>query len=339
MRDPPGSRDVRHRIAHLFPEYGGWSLLRLFGQQRYSPWCSSSLHLHRRRLRPRLRPRRPLRPHLRHRLRLRQCAPCAHMVFTELFEFFVAFFELRRRVLRFIRPCARSSGVTSSLRPAPPRRHRRRPLLPLRLLQQLRAASASSSSPFFCACDRRGGLLCWFLRQRRLGGALSLARPVLATPVRAIVPDAFTGLANPGMCRSMACLRRLRHRLSLRLPRRVAVFVSGVVSVTPPPWRFLVRPRLPVRLLTIGDLDSSPSTTATLRTTSSTTATCSSSASSTSAQRATIRMSFSPVLSSRSIRIAPTLQLRGDVSPSVPTFGFSSSLTVCSAPAVTAGGC
>src|SRR6185503_10503604 len=28
--------------------------------------------------------------------------------------------------------------------------------------------------------------------------------------------------------RSMACLRRLRHRLSLRLPRRVAVFVSGV---------------------------------------------------------------------------------------------------------------
>ena len=293
------------------------------------------MHLHRRRLRPRLRPRRPLRLHLRHRLRLRQCAPCAHMVFTELFEFFVAFFELRRRVLRIIRPCARSSGVTSSLRPAPPRR---RPLLPLRLLQQLRAASASSSSPFFCACDHRGGLLYWSLRQRRLGGALSLARPVLATPVRAIVPDAFTGLANPGMCRSMACLRRLRHRLSLRLPRRVAVFVSGVVSVTPPPWRFLVRPRLPVRLLTIGDLDSSPSTTATLRTTSSTTATCSSSASSTLAQRATIRMSFSPVLSSRSIRIAPTLQLRGDVSPSVPTFGFSSSLTVCSAPAVIAGG-
>ena len=121
------------------------------------------MHLHRRRLRPRLRPRRPLRPHLRHRLRLRQCAPCAHMVFTELFEFFVAFFKLRRRVLRIIRPCARSSGVTSSLRPAPPRRHRRRPLLPLRLLQQLRAASASSSSPFFCACNRRGGLLCWSL--------------------------------------------------------------------------------------------------------------------------------------------------------------------------------
>ena len=276
-------------------------LLRLFGQQRYRLWCSSSLHLHRRRLRPRLRPRRLLRPHLQHHLRLRQCAPCAHMVFTELFEFFVAFFELRRRVLRIIRPCARSSGVTSSLRPAPPRR---RPLLPLRLLQQLRAASASSSSPFFCACDRRGGLLCWSLRQRRLGGALSLARPVLATPVRAIAPDAFTGLANPGMCRSMACLHRLRHRLSLRLPRRVAVFVSGVVSVTPPPWRFLVRPRLPVRLLTIGDLDSSPSTTATLRTTSSTTATCSSSASSTSAQRAIIRMSFSLVLSSRSICIA-----------------------------------
>src|SRR6185436_21104645 len=30
------------------------------------------------------------------------------------------------------------------------------------------------------------------------------------------------------------------------------------------------------------------------------------------------------LLSSRNIRIAPTLQLRGDVSPSVPTFGFSS---------------
>ena len=42
-------------------------------------------------------------------------------------------------------------------------------------------------------------------------------------------------------------------------------------------------------------------------------------------------------LSSRSIRTAPTLLLRGDVSPLATAFGFFSSHTVCSAPAVTAG--
>jgi len=36
------------------------------------------------------------------------------------------------------------------------------------------------------------------------GGAPSLAQPVLATPVRAIVPETFPGLANPGMSRPSA---------------------------------------------------------------------------------------------------------------------------------------
>jgi len=41
---------------------------------------------------------------------------------------------------------------------------------------------------------------------------------------------------------------------------------------------------------------------------------------------------------SHSIRIAPTLCLQGDVTPLIPTFVFFSSLTIYSAPAVTAGG-
>jgi hypothetical protein len=43
--------------------------------------------------------------------------------------------------------------------------------------------------------------------------------------------------------------------------------------------------------------------------------------------------------SSHSIRAITTLQLRGDVSSSDFTFDLFSSLTVCGAPAVTAGGC
>jgi hypothetical protein len=43
--------------------------------------------------------------------------------------------------------------------------------------------------------------------------------------------------------------------------------------------------------------------------------------------------------SSHSIRVITTLQLRGDVSSSDFTFDLFSSLTVCGAPAVTAGGC
>ena len=42
-------------------------------------------------------------------------------------------------------------------------------------------------------------------------------------------------------------------------------------------------------------------------------------------------------LSSRSIRTTPTLRLQGDVSPLAPAFGFFSNLTVCGAPAMTAG--
>jgi hypothetical protein len=43
--------------------------------------------------------------------------------------------------------------------------------------------------------------------------------------------------------------------------------------------------------------------------------------------------------SSHSIRAITTLQLRGDVSSSDFTFDLFSSLTVCGAPTVTAGGC
>jgi hypothetical protein len=43
------------------------------------------------------------------------------MVFITLFGFFAVLFELRRRVIRIIRHCARSSEYTSSLRPVPPR--------------------------------------------------------------------------------------------------------------------------------------------------------------------------------------------------------------------------
>jgi hypothetical protein len=59
----------------------------------------------------------------------------------------------------------------------------------------------------------------------------------------------------------------------LRLPRLVAVFVSGVFFVMPSPWHLLVRPQLHVRLFTLGNLDSSMSTTAILCMTSSTAAT------------------------------------------------------------------
>lgn len=41
--------------------------------------------------------------------------------------------------------------------------------------------------------------------------ALSLARPVLATPMHAIVHDLFLGLTNLGMCHPMVWLHQLRH--------------------------------------------------------------------------------------------------------------------------------
>jgi hypothetical protein len=71
-------------------------------------------------------------------------ARLARMIFIKLFEFSAVSFEFRRRVIQNIRRCARSSGYISSLRPAP----RRRLVLPLRLLQQLRAALASSPHHF-----------------------------------------------------------------------------------------------------------------------------------------------------------------------------------------------
>uniref|UniRef100_K3Z0U4 Uncharacterized protein n=1 Tax=Setaria italica TaxID=4555 RepID=K3Z0U4_SETIT len=129
----------------------------------------------------------------------------ACMVFIRLFEFFTVSFKLRRRIIRIIRPCVRSSGSTSSLRPAPPRRQRR--------------STAGCIGIFY---------LTVLLRLRPLwrpsllvpqitapGCALSLAHPVLATPVRAIVLDVFPGLANPGMSRPMVRQHRLQHRTPL----------------------------------------------------------------------------------------------------------------------------
>ena len=128
--------------------------------------------------------------------------------------------------------------------------------------------------------------------------ASSLARSVLATPVRAHRPRCVPEPGKLGHVSLDGLTASTSASLPLRLPRRVAIFVSGVFSITPPPWRLLVRPRLHVRLPRlrqprqlyvdhgypmhgIFDHGSSPS----------------SSATSTSAQRATIRMSYSPVFS------------------------------------------
>lgn len=101
----------------------------------------------------------------------------------------------------------------------------------------------------------------------------SLARPVLATPVRAIVRGVFWAWQT----RECLAYRLLTASTSaptpFRLPRRVAVFVLGGFPFAPPSSRRLLEHlRLPERLLTLGNLDSSTSTTATLRTASSTTA-------------------------------------------------------------------
>ena len=128
--------------------------------------------------------------------------------------------------------------------------------------------------------------------------ASSLARPVLATPVRAHRPRCVPEPGKLGHVSPDGLTASTLASLPLRLPRRVAIFVSGVFSITPPPWRLLVRPRLHVRLPRlrqprqlyvdhgypmhgIFDHGSSPSGSAT----------------STSAQRATIRMSYSSVFS------------------------------------------
>ena len=108
-----------------------------------------------------------------------------------------------------------------------------------------------------------------------------------------IVHDAFSSLANPGMYRPMARLHQLRHRSLYD-----CLDASPSSSMASSPWRLLVRPRLHVRLPRlrqprqlhvdhgypmhgIFNHGSSPF----------------SSATSTSTQRATIRMSYSPVFS------------------------------------------
>ena len=109
------------------------------------------------------------------------------MVFVKLYESFAVSFERRRRVNRIIRPCAGKSGFSSSLRLAQPRRQRRH------LVPDYFVYSSNS---------RRWHLLPRLLLRLRppwrpsllvppataSGCASSLARPVLATPVRAHRP-------------------------------------------------------------------------------------------------------------------------------------------------------
>jgi len=171
----------------------------------------------------------------------------SRMVFVKLYGFFAISFEHRRHVIRITRPCARKSGFPSSLRLAQPRRQHRH------LVPDYFVYSSNS---------RRWHLLPRLLLRLRppwrpsllvppataSGCASSLARPVLATPVRAhrprCVPEPgkLWNVSPDGLTASTSA------SLPLRLPRRVAIFVSGVFSITPPPWRLLVRPRLHVRL-------------------------------------------------------------------------------------------
>ena len=198
----------------------------------------------------------------------------------------------RRRVTRIIRSCAGKFGLSLSLRPAQPSSTSPSPLLqatvgvgifyPAVLLRlrppwrpSLLVPSATASS---CAS--------------------SLARPVLATPMRAHRPWRILEPGKPGHVSPDCLTASTSASLPLRLSRRIAIFFSGVLTITPPPWHLLVRPRLHVQLPrlrqprqlyvdhgypTHGIIDHgySPSRSAT----------------STSAQRATIRMSYSPIFS------------------------------------------
>jgi len=155
------------------------------------------------------------------------------------FEFFVVSFEHRRRVAWIVRPCAGIFGLSSSLRLAQSS--------PSPLLQ------ATTGVDIFCPAvllrlrpPWRPSLL--VPPTTASGCASSLARPVLATPVRAHRPRRIPEPGKPGHVSPDGLTAPTSASLPLRLPRRIAIFVSGVFSITPPPWRLLVRPRLHVRL-------------------------------------------------------------------------------------------
>ena len=169
------------------------------------------------------------------------------MVFVKLFEFFAVSFERRRRVIRVIRPCAGKSGFPSSLRLAQPRHQRRH------LVHDYFVYSSNS---------RRWHLLPRLLLRLRSpwrpsllvppatasGCASSLARPVLATPVRAHRPRCVPEPGKLGHVSPDGLTASTSASPSLRLPRRIFIFVFGVFSVMPPSWSLPVRPRLLVRL-------------------------------------------------------------------------------------------
>ena len=219
------------------------------------------------------------------------------MVFIKLYEFFAVNFE-HRRVILIIRPCAGKSGFPSSLRLAQPRRQRRH-LVPDYFVY-------SSNSRRWHLLPRLLLLLRPSWRPSLLvppatasGCASSLARPVLATPVRAHRPRCVPEPGKLGHVSPDGLTASTSASLPLRLPRRVAIFVSGVFSITPPSWRLLMRSRLHVRLPRLRQprqlyVDHGYSTHGIFDHGSF------SSAISTSAQRATIRMSYSPVFSLQS---------------------------------------
>ena len=122
------------------------------------------------------------------------------MVFVTLIGFFAGFFEHRRCVTSGSSgPCTLppSSSTTSS--PASSSLPRLRSSTP---------ATAGYIGIFYptphCAPQPSRRLSLLVPQTLAHGWALSLARPVLATPVRAFIPDAFPGLANPVHASSVA---------------------------------------------------------------------------------------------------------------------------------------
>jgi hypothetical protein len=159
------------------------------------------------------------------------------MVFAKLFEFCAVFFEHRRRYPRIIRSS-----------------------IPPRFVSHNHDASVFVSSPTTSSTPATAGCVGIFdlavlLRLRppwrpsllvpqtmASGCALSLARPVLATPVRAFVLDAFTGPGKPGARLAMAVFDYVLgiDLLPRRLPRRITVFVYGASA-----HQTLASPRAP----------------------------------------------------------------------------------------------
>jgi len=251
------------------------------------------------------------------------------MVFVKLFEFFADFYDRCRRdhytklaglwASAWLLCLYALSSTTSSPPPSSLLRL-------LHLLRQPRAASAYSLSPFCTATvveiSSTGPLhsatwLCALPCTSGIGNTGAFIRPQRATGSGKL----GTRLGLGGLTASSSLrpqritififLRRLRattiwlplagQQLHVRLPRQLRQ-PRLPYARHPRPWIFTL-------IL----------------------------ATSTWAQRAIIRLRLRQFFSGHNICIARMLCQRGDVSLLVPIFGFFSSLTVCSAPAMTAG--